>query len=259
MNNADVAQVFAEIADLLEIKGADAFRINSYRRVARTIEDLATDINDIAERKELGKLQGVGKASAAKIQELLDTGNLALREELAREVPETLLQLRDIPGVGPKKIAILWRGRGVSSLSELEEAISAGSLDDLKGFGAKSIQQISKGIKFLRRSAGRTRLGTASAIAELMRNMILEMSGVKRVEYAGSLRRGRETIGDVDLLCIAADPAGTIKQFTELPCVAQVLAAGQTKGSALFEYRPGRSLQIDLRVVPEESFGAAWQ
>ncbi|MFH1746884.1 MAG: DNA polymerase/3'-5' exonuclease PolX, partial [Planctomycetota bacterium] len=130
---------------------------------------------------------------------------------------------------------------------------------DLKGFGAKSIQQISKGIKFLRRSAGRTRLGTASAIAELMRSMILEMSGVKRVEYAGSLRRGRETIGDVDLLCIAADPAGTIKQFTELPCVAQVLAAGQTKGSALFEYRPGRSLQIDLRVVPEESFGAAWQ
>ena len=259
MTNADVARVFEEIADLLEIKGADAFRINSYRRVARTVDELASDIGDVAARGELGTLPGVGKSSAAKIQELLETGRLPLREELAKEVPESLLELRDIPGVGPKKIALLWRERSVCSLADLKAAIDTGALAGLKGFGEKSISQIQQGIEFLQRSAGRVRLGVATAVAAVVREAIMQLAGVRRVECAGSLRRGRETTGDLDLLCLADDPERTIREFTELLGVTQVLAAGKTKGSVLFEYRPRRSIQIDLRIVPEESFGAAWQ
>ena len=259
MINVDVARVFEEIADLLEIKGDEAFRINSYRRVARTIADLAVDVNDVADRGELSKLPGVGKASVEKITQLLNTGRLTLREQLAREVPEALLELREIPSIGPKKIALLWRERGVTSLQDLKSAIDSGQLAGLKGFGEKSIQQIRRGIEFLERSAGRVRLGVASAVAALAREAMLEMKGVRRVECAGSLRRGCETVGDLDLLCVADDPQRTIEQFTQMPGVIQILAAGQTKGSVLLEYRPRRSIQIDLRVVPEESFGAAWQ
>ncbi len=259
MTNADVARVFEEVADMLEIQGADAFRINSYRRVARTIGDLATDIAEIAARGELGALPGVGKGSAAKIQELLDTGRLTFREELAKQVPQSLLKLLDIPGTGPKKVAVLWRERGIDSLGALKSAIEAGGLEDLKGFGKKSVEQIREGIDFLERSAGRTRLGDAWAIAEVFRMAVAAMKGVKRVEHAGSLRRARETVGDLDLLCIAADGERIIKAFTALPGVTKVLAAGETKGSVLAEWRAGREIQIDLRVVPAESFGAAWQ
>jgi DNA polymerase (family 10) len=259
MTNADVARVFNEVADMLEIQGADAFRINSYRRVARTLGDLATDIADIAARGKLAELPGVGKGSAAKIQELLDTGRLTLREHLAKEVPQSLLRLLDIPGMGPKKVAALWRERGIDSLDALKGAIKAGGLEGLKGFGTKSVEQIREGIEFLQRSAGRTRLGDAWVVAEAFRTAVGAMKGVKRVEHAGSLRRARETVGDLDLLCIAADGERVIKAFTELPGVTKVLAAGETKGSVLVEWSAGREIQIDLRVVPVESFGSAWQ
>ena len=259
MTNADIARVFEEIADMLEIKGEDAFRINSYRRVARTIDDLATDIADIAARGELGQLPGVGKASAAKIQELLDTGRLKFREELAQQVPESVLELLNIPGMGPKKVALLWQQRRIDSLDSLKAAITTGGLDDLKGFGKKTLAQISDGIEFLQRSAGRKRLGHAWPIATEIRDVVAAMKGVRRVEHAGSLRRGRETVGDLDLLCHADQGERVIKAFTQLPGVTKVLAAGGTKGSVLVEWSPGHEIQIDLRVVPEESFGAAWQ
>ncbi|MBP7744957.1 MAG: DNA polymerase/3'-5' exonuclease PolX [Phycisphaerae bacterium] len=259
MTNADIARAFAEIADLLEIQGADAFRVNSYRRVARTLEDLASDIHDVAARGELASLPGVGKSSAQKIQELLDTGRIAMRDELTAAVPESLLALLSIPSVGPKKVALLWKERGITSVADLKAAIEAGRLDGLKGFGAKSIEQIARGIEFLERSAGRTRLGEGWAVANQLRAALAEMKGVTRVEAAGSLRRGRETIGDLDLLCIAADGETIIRQFTELPGVMQVLGAGGTKGSILVSTPRGRTVQVDLRVVPAESFGAAWQ
>ncbi|MGD8450751.1 MAG: DNA polymerase/3'-5' exonuclease PolX [Phycisphaerae bacterium] len=259
MTNADVARVFAEVADLMEIKGEDAFRVNSYRRVARTIDDLATDINEIAARGELTELAGVGKGSAEKIQTLLDTGRLPLREELAEKVPDTLLALRDVPSLGPKKIALLWREVGVTSLADLRAAIDAGRMSGLKGFGEKSIQQIRQGLDFLARSAGRIRLGVATRVSQAVADAVRELPGVHQVEVAGSLRRGAETIGDLDLLCLAEDPEKVIGLFTKLPGVTEVLAAGQTKGSVVFEYRPRRSVQIDLRIVPAESFGAAWQ
>ena len=129
MTNAEIARVFSEIGDILEIQGADAFRINSYRRVARTIADLPTDIAEVAARGELNSLPGVGKSSAQKIQELLETGKLRLREQLTREVPDSLLRLLNIPGMGPKKVALLWKERGVASLADLKAAIPAGKLE----------------------------------------------------------------------------------------------------------------------------------
>lgn len=259
MTNEDVARIFEEIADMLEIKGEDAFRVNSYRRVARTLDDLAEDVNRIAARGELAALAGVGKSSAAKIQELLDTGKLKFREELAREVPESILALLQIPGLGPKKVAVLWKQKQVDSIERLKQAVESGELDDLKGFGKKSLSQIADGIAFLQSASGRTRLGEAWELAEQLRDAIAGMPGVKRIENAGSLRRGRETVGDLDLLCIARDGAQVIERFAKLPGVTKVLAAGDTKGSVLIEWRAGGTIQADLRVVPEDSFGAAWQ
>lgn len=259
MTNEDVARIFEEIADMLEIKGEDAFRVNSYRRVARTFDDLAEDVSRIAARGELATLAGVGKSSAAKIQELLDTGKLKFREELAREVPESILALLQIPGLGPKKVAVLWKQKQVDSIERLKQAVESGELDDLKGFGKKSLSQIADGIAFLQSASGRTRLGEAWELAEQLRDAIAGMPGVKRIENAGSLRRGRETVGDLDLLCIARDGAQVIERFAKLPGVTKVLAAGDTKGSVLIEWRAGGTIQADLRVVPEDSFGAAWQ
>jgi DNA polymerase (family X) len=259
MTNEDVVRIFEEIADMLEIKGEDAFRVNSYRRVARTIDDLTEAVADIAARGELDSLAGVGKSSAAKIQELLDTGKLKFREELAREVPESVLALLQIPGLGPKKAAVLWHQKNIDSIDALKKAIESGDLDDLKGFGKKSLASLSDGIAFLQNTAGRTRLGEAWDVAVRLRAALANMQGVKRVESAGSLRRARETVGDLDLLCIAADGPAVIQEFTKQPGVTKVLAAGDTKGSVLIEWRAGHAIQADLRVVPEESFGAAWQ
>ncbi len=258
LSNADVARLFEEVGDLLEIKGGEVFRIVSYRRAARTIADLAVDIRDIAARGELEKLPGIGKPTAKKIEEVLRTGRLPIREELAAEVPETLLGLLRIQGMGPKKAAMLWKERGITSLADLKAAIEAGKLAGLKGLGAKSIEQMRAGIAFLDGGAGRAPLGLARPVAELARGLVAAFPGVERVEYAGSLRRGCETVGDLDLLCIAADGETIVRQFTELPIAERVLGAGKTKGSIVCEYR-GEQLQIDLRVVPAESFGAAWQ
>ncbi len=259
LTNADVARAFEELADLMEIAGEEGFRLVSYRRVARTIDDLPTDIKEIADRGELGKLPGVGKSSVQKIEQLLSTGRLAQRDELARSVPETLLALRAIPNLGPKKIAILWRERSIATLDDLRTALADDGLAGLKGFGPKSVEQLRQGIAFLERSSGRSLLHIAAAVAERVRVFIARLPGVQRVEIAGSLRRGQETIGDVDLLCIADDGTAIIERFVEMPEVTAVLGAGSTKGSVRYAFDEDRTVQVDLRVVPEESFGAAWQ
>lgn len=259
MTNAEVARVFHQVADLMEIKGDDSFRVSSYRRVARSIDELAEEIEAVAARGGLGKLGGVGKSSVEKIQTLLDTGSLPLLEELKQEVPETLLDLLNIPNLGPKKVALLWQQRGIESLKDLKRSIEMGSLDGLKGFGDKSIQKIAEGIAFLERSAGRIRIGDAWPIAERLREAVSHLDGVKRVEHAGSLRRGKETVGDLDLLCVADNGPDVIEHFVEWPGVTQILAQGDTKGSVLVKVRDHVEIQVDLRVVPAESFGAAWQ
>lgn len=259
MTNADVARQFEEIADLMEIRGDDAFRVNAYRKIARTVEDLAADINDLAARNELAGLPGVGKASIEKIRELLSTGKLALRDELLAEVPAGLLGLRQIQGLGPKKIAQLWRERGIDSIDALKTALANNALAGLKGFAEKSIDNIRRGLDFLATTVGRTRLGIAWEIAEQFKQQLRKVPGVQRIEHAGSLRRGVETVGDIDLLCIADDGAKVVQAFTKLADPNAILASGDTKGSIRFSYADDRAIQVDLRVVPAASYGAALQ
>lgn len=259
MTNAEIAHIFTEIADLLEIKGEDSFRVSSYRRIARSIQDLATDVATLAATKGgLEQIPGVGKSSAEKIVALLETGRIPMRDDLLKEIPDSLLPLLKIPGMGPKKVAVLWKEREIRSLDDLKRAIDAGGLDRLAGFGGKTVEKIREGIAFLGRSAGRTRLGVAMPIAESFRQAVALMKGVERVEIAGSLRRGAETIGDIDLLCVAKDGAKVVQQFCGLAGVSRVLVAGDTKGSIVAP-TSGGEVQVDLRVVPAESFGAAWQ
>lgn len=259
MTNADVARVFSQIADLMEIKGDEGFRVAAYRRVARAVASTATDINTLAERGELESLEGVGKSSAEKIQELLTTGELSLRAELLQVVPESLLKLLQVPTLGPKKVSLLWRERGVTTMAELKTVIDEGRLEGLKGFGLRTIEQMLRGIEFLENSVGRTRLGEAWQIATRIRAAVLEMKGVKRVARAGSLRRGCETVGDVCLLCVADRAEPVIQQFTQLPDVVRVLSTDRGVGTVLVEVYPGHLLRVELRIVPERSFGAAWQ
>ncbi len=259
MTNADVSRALEQLADLMEIQGEDSFRVSSYRRAARSVDDLARDVREVAARGELAKLPGVGKSIAEKIEELLTKGTLTQLEELKAQVPASLLDLLRIPGLGPKKAAVLWRERGVDSLASLQAAIERGALGDLKGFGAKSVEKLREGLEFVQKAAGRTRLGRAWEIAADFREAVAHLPGVRRVEVAGSLRRGSETVGDLDLLCVSDDGRAVVEAFTKLPTVAHVLASGETKASILTDAGEDRQIQVDLRVVPAESFGAAWQ
>ncbi len=259
MANGDIIRCFEEMASLLEIQGADAFRINTYRKAARSIGDLTEDLADIAERGELQKIPGVGKGMAERITEFLADGRIKLHQELLASFPPGLPRLLEIPGLGPKKIQALHGQLDIGSIEELQAAITDGRVAELPGFGAKSCEKILAGIQFLSSSAGRTPLAIAEVIAESIRARVASLPGVRRVEVAGSLRRGCETIGDIDLLCDADDGAAVVKAFTTLPEAKAVQAAGDTKGSILVASPRGGDLQVDLRVVPTVSFGAAWQ
>jgi DNA polymerase (family 10) len=176
-----------------------------------------------------------------------------------RRFPESVLDLLKLGGLGPKKAAVLWNELQIANLDDLKAAIGAGSLESLSGFGKKSIEKLQQSLEFLERCAGRNRLDVAMRVAETLCEQVSEFKGVSRVEYAGSLRRGKETAGDVDLLCIAEDGEGVIKAFTKIDGAVHVQGAGATKGSILYEHHSRETIQVDLRVVPAESFGAALQ
>ena len=259
MINAELARVFERIADLLEIDGEDAFRINSYRRASRTLKDTSEDITRLTAEGRLTDLPGVGKGTAQRIQQFIETGHIDVLDRLEKKLPKGLPGLLEIPGMGPKKVALAHTKLGVRGLADLKKVIRSGELAKLPGLGVTSVKKIAEGIAFLESSGGRTPLGIALPIAELFAERIRRLKGVKRVEIAGSLRRGSETIGDIDILCNARRGAGIIKQFAAFDGVRRVLAAGATKGSVTVGLDENRELQIDLRVVAPESFGAALQ
>lgn len=259
MINNELARVFERIADLLEIDGADGFRINSYRRAGRTIKDMAEDIAVLAQQNRLTELPGIGKGTAERIRQYLETGTIDVLTELEAKVPAGLPALLEIPGMGPKKVALVHAELGVTCLADLKVAIDSGKMAELPGLGAASVKKIADGIAFLESSGGRTPLGVAWPIAEVLTQKVRDLPGVKRAEIAGSLRRGAETIGDIDILCDAADGEKIVRLFVAFDEVKRVLASGATKGSVTVESPGGRELQVDLRVVPAESFGAAWQ
>jgi DNA polymerase (family 10) len=259
MINAELARVFERIADLMEISGEDGFRIASYRKAARSLEEATEDVVILATENRLGELPGIGKSTIERINQYLKTGKIDVLTELEAKFPPGVPALLAIPSLGPKKVALVHSKLGVNNMEDLKKVIASGALAELPGFGATSVRKIADGIAFLETSGGRTPLGEAMPIAELLIERVRRCKGVKRVEPAGSLRRGQETIGDLDILCDADDGASVIGEFVKFPEVKRILASGDTKGSVTVALDGERELQVDLRAVPAGSFGAAWQ
>jgi DNA polymerase (family 10) len=259
MKNKEIAEIFTGIADLMEILGEDRFRINSYRKTARLLEDLTDDIAAIAEAGKLLDLPGVGKSTAGKIQEFLATGKVSFRQELLGKVPPRLPEMLEVPGLGPKTVAKLWQQAKITSLAQLREALEKDDprLAAVEGLGARKIHNLLEGLALMESSGGRILLDDADARAQELIEVVSRCKGAARVAAAGSLRRGRETVGDIDLLCQAPESAGEriIETFASASPVKRVLARGVTKASVVLE----GDVQADLRVVPKKSFGAALQ
>ncbi len=256
MENIGIAKIFQEVAILLEIQGANVFRIRAYRAAAQTIESLGTPAASLVEQGpgRLEQLTGIGKDLAAKICEIVETGELRLLNELTRELPEGLVEMLRIPGLGPKRARQIYDALGVGTLDQLEQAARAGRLQALPGFKATLEKRILKGIADLKRHAGRFLLAEAGAYVGPILETLRAARGVRRLEVAGSFRRRRETVGDLDIL-VAADHgmAAIAEGFVEHPAVTDVLARGDTRCSV----RLAAGLQVDLRIVPLASYGAA--
>jgi DNA polymerase (family X) len=254
ITNRQVAAILYEVADLLEMKDV-RFKPVAYRRAARGIETLAEDIGRVAERGELEDLPGIGTHIAAKLREILSTGKLGYLERLKAEVGPGVRELAEIGGIGPKKAMLLHQKLGIGNPDQLEAAARAGKIRELAGFGEKSEANILAGIAMHRQQAGRSLLGRMLPVAESIRSRLAALPAVKQVSLAGSLRRMKETIGDIDILASSAEPDAVMAAFTAFPEVTRILGRGITKSSVLID--PG--VQVDLRVVEEGQFGAALQ
>lgn len=251
MTNREVAAIFATIADMLEIKGENIHRVLAYRRAAETIANLPRDIHAIYAEGTLTDLPHIGQTLADKIGELLTTGELAFFNRLAEEIPVGVLEMLRVPGLGPKRVARFWKELGITSLEELKEAALAGRLQKMAGMGPKAEAKILEGIEALARRTDRMSIGEAYPIAARLLGSLLQVEGVLQGEMAGSLRRRKATIGDIDLLVASYHPQPVIEAFVNLPEVARVLVQGETKVSV--ELYSGQ--QVDLRVLPPERYG----
>ena len=254
--NHELADLFAQMAAIMEIKGENAFKAIAFSKVGRILKDMTFDVREAVEKGTLEEINGIGKSSHKVIEDYVRTGRSVDHDELAASVPSGLLPLMDISGLGPKTISLFWKQRGITSLEELVKALADGSLEGLKGIGEKKLESIRQGIAFRAQSAGRLGIGEALPIAAALVARLREMKEVKQAEIAGSLRRGRETIGDVDLLCsLKNDAAGEAVSaaFVKFPEVERILGQGITKASVITV----GGLQVDLRIVPPENFGAA--
>jgi DNA polymerase (family 10) len=256
VENVDIAHVLQDIAVLLEIKGANPFRIRAYQNAARTVEEQTMPLRVMVEEDtDLTTLPGIGKDIGGYIRELVTTGDLGVYEELTDEIPESLIELTRLPGIGAKKVRRLWEVLDVRTIADLERAATDGRVADLEGFGAKSQQKILDGIVRYRRRIGRSGIADAEQYVEPLVAYLAAHDGVERVEVAGSYRRRRETVGDIDVLAVATDPAAVMEHFTAYPEVKHVALTGETKTTV----RLRGGLQVDLRVVPAASYGAALQ
>ncbi len=254
--NAQLSALFAQMADVMQILDVDRFRVNAYARAARALEDQTQDVSDIGPNvAALTKIEGIGKGMAQRIAEFLDTGGIEEHEQLMGQIPPGLPALLDIPGLGPKTIAVLWNQGGVESLDDLKAKLESDELDGLPGIGKKKLENLRKSIAFAESSGGRVRIGQAMPLARFFVKALEQHDAVKQVTHAGSLRRGKETIGDLDII-VAADSqdAGAISDaLVALEPVQEVLVKGSTKTSV----RTADNLQADLRIVEPAQFGAA--
>jgi len=257
MNNLQVAQTFTLLADMLEIQGEVIYKVLAYRRAAENIANLGRDINELQRGGQLRSIPGVGEAIAEKLDALLTTGSFDLLDRARAEVPAGVVELLRVQDVGPRKARLFWKELGVASIAELEAAARAGKLKNLSGLGAKSEAKILANIESLKRRASETRmpLGLAFPLSQAILSELIEVPNVLRAASAGSLRRMRETIGDLDFLVAAEEAAPVMDRFVALPMVAEVIARGPTKSSV----RLIQGAQADLRVLEPKRWGTGLQ
>jgi len=255
MKNQFVADTLYMIADLLDLKGEMFFKTRAYRIAAQTLEALEDDIEDIIHQGTLQSIPGIGEALAKKITELVQTGKLEYLERLKKDVPPGLIDLLGIPGLGPRKVAALYQNQGITTIQDLQDAASKGKLRSLKGFGEITERNILRGIQLLQKTSGRVLLNVAYEDGNRYLMYLRKCKKINKIHIAGSLRRMKETIGDLDILVASKDPSEVMECFVHYPEVETVLAKGITKSSVLLKDH----LQVDLRVVEEKSYGAALQ
>jgi DNA polymerase (family 10) len=261
MDNISIARLLDETASLLEIDAADPFRIRSYRRAAEAVEQQTTQISTLADDpKQLLAIPGIGKSMVANIQALLASGTMPLREELLQKYKPTMLDLLRLPGMGPKTVALVWSSCQVSDIDGLEAAAKAGHLTKLPRMGEKFVTKLLKGIEDHRKNSSRFRIDKAQSHADTISDLIRAFPGIDEITPAGSLRRGRETVGDLDLLVTgpACEPdvvSAAVEHVAALPLIDKLLAKGQNKVS--FTLR--NNLQVDVRLLPRSGYGAALQ
>ena len=254
VHNVEIARALNEIADLLEIGEANPFRVRAYRNAARTVESLPREVTDmLAAGEQLEDLRGIGADLAAKIADIAQTGTTRMLEELHREVPAAVGELLRLPGLGPKRVHALWHDLGVQTLDQLARAARDGRVRALPGFGAKTEARLIEAIAARAGAEQRMKLANAAAFADALTAYLEGVPGVGRVTVAGSFRRGRETVGDLDILATASKGSPVMDRFVAYDEVAEVAAKGPTRATVVL--RAG--LQVDLRVVPAKSYGAA--
>lgn len=252
MKNQEIAKIFNEIAGLLEIKNDNPFRIRAYRRAALNVEGLTRNVEDLSE-DELLEVPGVGKELAAKIAEYIKTGNIAAHQELKKEIPQIVLDLESVPGLGPKTAMLLHEKLHIKSIDELAKLAEEHKLAGLRGIKGKTEENILKGIGMLRRGQERSPLGKVLPIAQDLVDQLRLKAPLTRIDIAGSLRRWKDTIKDIDILAMSDNPKEVMRVFVHLPHVKEVIMQGPTKSSVVIK----EGLQVDLRVVEKESYGAA--
>ncbi|MGD8971613.1 MAG: nucleotidyltransferase domain-containing protein, partial [Desulfobacterales bacterium] len=254
IQNNEIADYFTKVADFLEIEGANPFRVRAYRNAAQTITGLAHSIAElIAAESDLTQLSGIGKELDEKIREIVRTGRLAKLEELENRLPPGLHQVLKIPGLGPRKVKALYHALNIKGLDDLKRAAREGRVRTIEGFGLKTEEGIPKNIDRLSRSEKRTPWFTAEAIARTLTEHLKQDQPLADITVAGSFRRRKETVGDLDILISSRNGSAVMKSFTAYEGVERVISQGDTRASIVL--RSG--LQVDLRVVPQESYGAA--
>jgi DNA polymerase (family X) len=254
MENVEIAAILDEVADLLEIQEANPFRIRAYRNAVRTIEGLGRPLAEmVAGEEDLTELSGIGKDIAGYIEELVTTGELALLKEISRASPETLAELLRLEGVGPKRARILWEELGVESVEDLQAAIEKGRAAKVKGFGTKTVDKIRRSIADFQAHIGRIPISEADQLVRPLLAHMADAPGIEKLEVAGSYRRRRETVGDIDLLAVCEESGPVMDHFTRYDGARRVESAGETRGTIVL--RGG--LHVDLRIVPRDSYGAA--
>jgi DNA polymerase (family 10) len=257
VGNADVVRALERIADLLEIRGENAFKSRAYRLAAVQVENLGEELGDILAREgSLDGIEGFGPAISDKMAVLLQTGRSPYLEQLEAEIPPTLLQITGLPGVGPRTAAMLWKEAGITTLDDLEEACRSGRLDGLPRMGTKSVEKILAACEAQRRTGGKQRRprGAVASLVDALLVQLRSLPAAERAEVAGSYRRGRDTVGDLDVLVATTRPQEVLIAFAALPQVERVLLRGDTKCSVVID-----GLQVDCRAVAPDQFGAAWQ